>query len=100
MAWTRQGRGRGNFLSHDLTGLLVRLLINVFAILVASAVIPGIRVDGWLTAIIAGAIFGLVNAFIKPIVHGLTCPLYLLTLGLFALVVNALMLWLASVLAT
>ncbi|MHB8574802.1 MAG: phage holin family protein [Dehalococcoidia bacterium] len=80
----------------NLRNALSRLAINTIAILVASKVISGIRLSDWQGAVLAGAIFGLVNAFIKPVVKTLTCPLYLLTLGIFALVVNALMLALTS----
>ncbi len=83
-------------LGIDVQRALVRLVANTVAILVAAKVINGIQLDDWKGAVLAGAIFGLVNTFIKPIVKGLTCPLYLLTMGLFALVVNALMLALTS----
>jgi putative membrane protein len=84
------------FLGIDVQRALVRLVANTVAILLAAKVISGIELDDWHGAVLAGAIFGLVNTFIKPIVKGLTCPFYLLTMGLFALVVNTLMLLLTS----
>jgi putative membrane protein len=89
----------GGALGLEPTRLIARLLINMLALLVAAKLVDGITLSGWQAAVLAGAIFGLVNAFIKPAVRFLTCPLYLLTLGLFALVVNALMLLLTSALA-
>jgi putative membrane protein len=76
--------------------VLLRWLINALAIYVASKVVPGIWVrDEW--AIIAVAlILGLVNAFIRPLVKLFTCPLIILTLGLFTFVINAAMLGLTS----
>jgi len=77
--------------------LLLRWLINAVALYVAVQVVPGIRAAENLWNIAAMAlIFGLVNALIRPIVKLLTCPLLILTLGLFTLVINALMLWLAA----
>lgn len=75
---------------------LIRVVINTVAILVASTLIAGIAIRDWQGAVLAGAIFGIVNSLLKPVVRTLTCPLYLLTMGLFALVVNALMLALTS----
>jgi putative membrane protein len=74
-----------------------QILVNAFMLWVVAQVIPGIRFDGSIVALlILGLIFGIVNAIIKPIVLILTLPLTILTLGLFALVVNALMLMLTS----
>jgi len=72
--------------------ILLRWLINALAIYVASKVVPGIYVrDEW--AIVAVAlILGLVNAFIRPLLKFFTCPLIVLTLGLFLFVINAAML--------
>src|SRR6266700_2870928 len=89
-------RGGPTVLGFDLRNALTRLVVNTIAIIVASKLIDGIRLDDWQGAVLAGAIFGLVNTFIRPIIKTLTCPVYLLTLGLFALVVNAVMLALTS----
>jgi putative membrane protein len=76
-----------------------RLLINVVAILIIAHIAPGlIRVDGFLAALIAAILLGIVNTIIRPILVILTFPLTLLTFGLFLLVINALMLWLVSAL--
>lgn len=79
--------------------LILRLVVNAVALYVATLpqLNTGVTFDGvwWQIAIVA-FIFGLVNAIIRPILKLLTCPLILLTLGLFTLVVNALMLWLTA----
>ena len=77
--------------------LLLRWLINGVALYVAAELVPGIQADGgWPVLVFMALIFGLVNALIRPILKFLTCPLIMLTLGLFTLVINALMLMLAS----
>jgi len=84
--------------------LLLRLVINAIALGVAAALVPGIQFVGEgqvsiLSLLLVALIFGLVNAIIKPVLALLTCPFYILTLGLFTFVVNALMLMLTSWLA-
>ncbi len=77
--------------------LLLRWIVNAIALAVAATLVPGIHVDGgWLVLALVAIIFGLVNALIRPVVTLLTCPLIILTLGLFTLVINAVMLLLAS----
>src|SRR5262252_1644008 len=77
---------------------VVRWLINAAALWVAVKIVPGITYNSadWGPFLGVALIFGLVNAFIRPIVKLLSLPLILLTLGLFALVVNGLMLLLTS----
>ena len=76
--------------------LLLRWLINGVALYVAAELVPGIQTDGgWQVFLLMALIFGLVNALVCPILKFLTCPLIMLTLGLFTLVINALMLQLA-----
>ncbi len=76
---------------------LIRLLINAAALWVAAWLIPGISYQGgWLTLLLIALVFGLLNAFVRPILGLLTCPLQILTLGLFTLVLNAVMLLLTS----
>jgi putative membrane protein len=86
-------------------GLIIRVLINAVALWVATLVVDGITVDAEttggevLTIVLVAVVFGVVNLFVKPIVKLLSLPLYILTLGLFTFVVNALMLLLTSWLA-
>ena len=86
---------------EDGMRFLLRLLINAVALWVAVKIVPGISFTGdWLPFLGVALIFGIVNAFIRPIVKLFTLPIIFLTLGLFALVVNGLMLWLTSWLST
>lgn len=79
---------------------LIRLLVNAAALWVATRVVPGvIYTGGWLPFFGVALVFGVVNAIIGPIVKVLTFPLIIVTLGLFSLVVNGLMLWLTSALS-
>lgn len=73
--------------------LLIRWLIYALAIMFLAYVVPGISVKNFYSALIAALILGLVNAVIRPLVILLTLPVNVLTLGLFTLVINALMLW-------
>jgi putative membrane protein len=80
--------------------LPLRWVINAAAVYVAIKVVSGIMVEGgWTVYFWVALILGLVNAVIAPVIKTLTCPLILLTLGLFTLVINGLMLWLTSVIA-
>ena len=81
--------------------LLLRWLINALALFAAAVVVKGIGVEearwaGWVVFALVALIFGLVNALVRPLLKMLTCPLILLTLGLFTLIVNAFMLWLTG----
>ena len=76
-----------------MTRFLLRWLINAVALYLAIRFVPGIGfAGGWLGLLWLALIFGLVNAFLRPVLQLLTCPLILLTLGLFTLVINMLML--------
>ena len=82
--------------------LVIRWLINFLALSAAAWLVPGITVDdsgGWVIFAIMAIILGLVNAILRPLLKLLTCPLILLTLGLFALVINGFTLWLSSQIA-
>lgn len=73
--------------------LLVRLIVNAVALWVAVELVPGLQFEGdWVSLLIIAFIFGLVNALVRPIIILLTCPLIVLSLGLFVLVINTLML--------
>jgi len=83
-----------------MSRLIVRLVINAVALWIAATYVGGIGLTNDATGILFVAlIFGVINALIKPIVGLFTCPLYLLTLGLFTFIVNALMLMLTSTLS-
>jgi putative membrane protein len=76
--------------------LLIRWLIYAVAIVLLAYIVPGISVKNFYSALIAALILGLVNAIIRPLLILLTLPVNILTLGLFTLVINALMLWLVA----
>jgi putative membrane protein len=71
--------------------ILINWLLSSLALLVASYVLPGVHVEGFFTAMVVVVILALVNAIIRPIMVLLTLPITLVTLGLFMLVINALM---------
>ena len=84
-------------------GFVVRVVINGVAIWLATLVLPGLSIVGTGSTLqtvgviaLVALVFGIVNAIVKPIVQLLSIPLYVLTLGLFTLVVNALMLMLTA----
>jgi putative membrane protein len=80
---------------------LVRLLVNAAALWVATAVVPGVTYGGGPLPLLAVAlVFGIVNATLRPLAKILTFPVIILTLGIFALVINGLMLWLTSSLSS
>jgi putative membrane protein len=82
-----------------MTKLVIRWLINFLALFAAAWLVPGISVDGgggWTVFAVMALILGLVNAVLRPLLKLLTCPLILLTLGLFTLVINGFTLWLSS----
>ena len=75
----------------------IRLLVNAAALWVATRLVPGVSFDGGTVPFLGVAlVFGVVNAFVRPLMQILTFPLILVTLGFFLLVVNGLMLWLTS----
>jgi putative membrane protein len=76
---------------------IIQFLLTSIFVFVLSHIIPGIHIADFLTAIIVALVFGLFNAILRPIILFLTLPLTLLTLGLFALVVNALLVILITV---
>jgi putative membrane protein len=79
-----------------MNGFLVRMLITAISLWLAALVVPGMHLVGFGTVLGAALVLGIVNAFVRPIVILLTLPLTILTLGLFLLVVNAMMLGLVS----
>jgi putative membrane protein len=80
--------------------VVIRLLVNAAALWVAVGIVPGVDYSGgWLPFLAVAAIFAVVNTVIKPLTWILTFPFIVITLGLFLLVVNGLMLWLTSAIA-
>jgi|SRR6185503_12192964 putative membrane protein len=76
---------------------LIRLLVNAAALWVATRIVPGVSYSGGALPLLGVAlVFGVVNAVISPVLKILTFPIIILTLGIFALVINGLMLMLTS----
>jgi putative membrane protein len=79
-----------------MKGLLIRWVINAGALILVSQVIKGIEVDSIFAAFVAAAVLGVMNAVLRPILLLVTLPITILTLGLFALVINGFMLYIAG----
>lgn len=78
---------------RTVTYLILRIMINALSIAIAVTAVDGISFTGeWWKMIFVGAVFGVVNSFLKPLVTLFTLPLIILSLGLFTLIVNTLML--------
>ena len=76
--------------------LILVWILNALALLAVAYLLPGIQVDGFGSALIAALVLGLINALIRPLLVLLTLPITILTLGLFMLVINGLLFWLAG----
>lgn len=76
--------------------IIFRLLILVASIFVASYIIPGVKVESLTTLFVVAIVIGIINAFIKPILVILTLPLTIITLGIFLLVLNGLLILLVG----
>lgn len=68
-------------------------ILNALALLIVAYLYSGVQVQGWQAAAVAALVLGLVNTLVKPVLVLLTLPITILTLGLFLLVINALLLW-------
>jgi putative membrane protein len=81
-----------------MTKFILRLVINAIGLYLAVLILPGIDLRSNMISILwLALIFGLVNALFRPLISLLTCPLIVLTLGLFTIVINTFMFWLTSV---
>ena len=86
-------------LKEGIMFFIIRLIMNMVAILIIAYLFPGlIWVDSFWAALVTAFLLGIVNAIIKPLLVFFTLPLTILTLGLFLLIINGLMLWLVSAL--
>ena len=77
--------------------LIISLLVNALAVFVADYILSGVTIDNLTTTVIVAIVLGVLNTFIKPILLILSLPITIITFGLFALVINALLILLASV---
>ena len=76
--------------------LVIYLLVNSIAVYIAGYILQGIKIDGFLTALIVAIVLGVINTFIKPILLLLALPFNILTLGLFTFVINGFLILLVS----
>ncbi len=77
-----------------MLSFIIRILGNSLALYVANLLVPGFVVSGsWKEYLIAGAFLGILNLIVKPVLKAISMPLIILTLGLFTLVINGLLLW-------
>ena len=83
-----------------MPGILIRWLITTLAIMMVPYLVSGVRLDSFGSALLAAAILGVLNAVVRPVLLLLTLPLTIVTLGLFILVINALMFQLAGALVS
>jgi len=72
-----------------MNGIVIRTLIAILGLYLASAIVPGVQISGVGSFILAGVLLGLVNGFVRPIAFVLTLPITIVTLGLFLIVLNA-----------
>jgi putative membrane protein len=79
-----------------MRGLVVRWLVSALALYLTSLIVEGIAIQGVFPLLFAAVTIGILNAIVRPVILLLTLPLNVLTLGLFTLVVNAGMLWMAA----
>ena len=81
-----------------MTKFILRLLINAIALYLAVVIVPGINLGSSMVSLLwLALIFGVVNALFRPLLKLLTCPLIILTLGLFTLVINTFLFWLTTI---
>ncbi|MCM8760971.1 MAG: phage holin family protein [Candidatus Omnitrophica bacterium] len=77
-------------------GFIIKLTINIIALFFVVNIVPGIRASGWESLVVASVLIGLLNAFVRPALLLLTLPINIMSLGMFTLLINAFMLYLAS----
>lgn len=75
---------------------ILKLLLTAVAVVILSKILPGVAVDGYVSAIIVAVVLGILRVIVKPILVILTLPVTIVTLGLFLLVINAIIILLAD----
>ena len=76
--------------------ILINLLVSTIAVIASAYILPGVHVESFFTAVVVAIVLGVINAFIKPVLVILTLPVTVVTLGLFLLIINALIILLVS----
>lgn len=77
-------------------GILINWILSAFAIIVTAYLLPGVEVIDFTAALVLALVLGIINAILKPVLVILTLPINIVTLGLFTLVINALLIMLAA----
>ena len=77
-------------------GILINLLIRTLAVGISARVVPGVKVTDWMAVIVMAVVLGILNTVLRPVFLLLTLPVNILTLGLFTLVINTVMVLLAA----
>jgi len=75
---------------------IINLVLSALAVIISAYILPGVKVDNFLTAIVVAIVLGIINAIIKPILVILTLPINIVTLGLFTFVINGIVILLVS----
>lgn len=75
---------------------ILKILLSSLSVILASYLLKGVHVDGFLTAVLIAVVLSLLNLFVKPVLIILTIPITILTFGIFLLVVNAMIVFLAD----
>jgi len=83
-----------------MTQLILKWALNSFALFIVVKLVPGIQIGRFQDLLLAALVIGLLNAFLRPVIIFMTLPVTVLTLGLFTLVINGLMFYLAAQLVT
>lgn len=76
--------------------IIIHWLVSAIAVLISAYILAGVSVDGFLTALILAVVLGAINGFVKPVLVFLTLPITVMTLGLFILILNTLLILLAE----
>lgn len=82
--------------AREAMGIIAQIIVAGLAVIITAFILPGISVSGFFTGIVIAALLALLNLTVKPVLIFLTIPITLLTMGLFLLVINALMVLLAA----
>lgn len=84
------------FPQQESIGMIINVLILSVAIFLVSQILPGVRIKGYLTAVVVAVVYSVINFFFGWLFTLLTLPLVIITFGLFKLVINAFMLWITD----
>lgn len=76
--------------------IIINLLLSTVAVIISAYVLPGVKVDSFLTAVVVAVVLGIINAVIKPILIVITLPINIITLGLFTFIINGIIILLVS----